>query len=577
VGRFARSLWGPGRPWLAIALLVLLFGLPDGVRDGAFRPRSLRISGDLLALLTLAASSYKVRWGGWIRPWLLVHGLLLLVFRIDRVIVHQLMYEEPLLYDQLFMARHLVVLIHDLWSPAAALLAAASLLGIVLLAWVTTHLLREARTLVMPRLGERSLSAIFALWLLTMLGSVTDVVGLTRASLVRWSSPVLADNVERSIATYRRVRERLADSPYRAYQKVSLKEKPELRLFVLESYGRVIWANKDSRAYIQRLLSGLQERLTQAGVHSVSSFSTANVRGARSWLADATMLVGASVENEAFFQHAMQHIRKQPTLLSFLNAQGYDTTRLAPADRPRLGLRTENPYGYDRILDFAAVGYTGKPYGWGVVPDQYALGFYNENIAARVKEPSFLFFHTVTAHAPWQKIPPLVEDWRTLNDARGKQVELKPPAWNTALRGLALRFDRSDTGIDYRPALDKFMRGYLESVRYTLEVFVSDIIGSTRPDRITIVVGDHQPPLITSLKSSYDTPIHVFSRDRASLDVFRRHGFTDGLALPTSARSAMSHAGLFSLLVHTLAGDSRAGLPPTLPRGYELDSGRAAR
>jgi len=563
--------WSKSRAWLALALLFTLYALPDGVRDGAFRPRSLRFSGDLFVILTMAAVSYRIAWGRWVRPLFVGFAVILCLVRVDRVLMRGLMYEEPLLYDQLFMAQHLFVLISDLWSTSMALAVSGVVVGVAGLIWGCARLLKVARDLLSPERSGDTLRVAYAAWLLVLFGSVSDVAGLTKQPAVQWFSPLLAENVDQSLWTYRAVKRSFGESPYQAYDSVRLTKTPDIHLYVVESYGRVIWDEKPMHSFFDGILKRLEQRLADAGVQSVSAFSTSNIRGGRSWLADGAIIMGTPIRYEAVFHHALRYAKSQTTLVSFLKKQGYETLLVAPADRARLGLVVENRYDYDRIVAFNELNYHGKPYGWGMIPDQHTIGFVAEQFVARAQKPQFLNFHLVSSHAPWRDVPPRVEDWHALSTGDTQSIAEKHDA-ERALKGLAQRYDRVDTGINFRPALGKYVRGYLWNLEYDLELLVDEIIRETKGGRLTILIGDHQPPLITSLNSSYDSPIHVFSRDPALLNEFRAQGFEDGLRLLSRPKPAMGHGGLFSLLARALMrnADSSAELPPFLREGREV-------
>jgi hypothetical protein len=67
-------------------------------------------------------------------------------------------------------------------------------------------------------------------------------------------------------------------------------------------------------------------------------------------------------------------------------------------------------------------------------------------------------------------------------------------------------------------------------------------------DTIYVLVGDHQPTAnITGENASWDVPVHIISRDRALLDRFKAHGFSDGLTPDREVLGGLHH--LTSLLL----------------------------
>jgi hypothetical protein len=115
-------------------------------------------------------------------------------------------------------------------------------------------------------------------------------------------------------------------------------------------------------------------------------------------------------------------------------------------------------------------------------------------------------------------------------------------------------------------------RGYQATITYDLQV-ITRYLESRSDDALVIVLGDHQPPVITSADASFDTPVHVLSRSKARLAEFARQGFIDGLSIPDDKKPALAHAGLFSLFVRAMtrySGTPEAALPRLVPDGHIL-------
>ena len=91
------------------------------------------------------------------------------------------------------------------------------------------------------------------------------------------------------------------------------------------------------------------------------------------------------------------------------------------------------------------------------------------------------------------------------------------------------------------------------------------------PNSLVVLLGDHQPPILPS--TDFATPIHVLSRDATLVDRFAPFGFVPGLTKPPGAPDeALTHAGLYPLLVHVLAAhaDTTRTPPPPRPTGVPL-------
>jgi len=136
-------------------------------------------------------------------------------------------------------------------------------------------------------------------------------------------------------------------------------------------------------------------------------------------------------------------------------------------------------------------------------------------------------------------------------------------------RLLRLRRDR-DQVFGYYEASDGLSRGsYARAIFYELEVLGEYLARDVGP-RLVIIVGDHQPPAIASASASFQVPIHVAASDRRLLEEFELQGFQEGIV--PSAKHAVRHEALFSLIVRALARSGAAGgqLPPYLPQGAPL-------
>ena len=59
---------------------------------------------------------------------------------------------------------------------------------------------------------------------------------------------------------------------------------------------------------------------------------------------------------------------------------------------------------------------------------------------------------------------------------------------------------------------------------------------------------------------------------RSAVKKIKRQGFVPGMTIPDDAKAAITHAGLFSLFVRTLASEISSGsaLPRVLPEGQVI-------
>jgi hypothetical protein len=564
--------WRAAAPWVSLATLWLLFELPAALRSSAPAISALRFSLELPLLLTAwgvyqaSPCPPRLRWA--LRALLIVATGALIAYRIDQWLCLLLLREDPLLYDQWFMVRHLWVLIGDLMSLQTLL----ALLGFGLGSWLLTRLTRvllgRARALFEPAQRVRTAKLVFGLWAVLLLASTA--LRARPDPVLTWLTPALVHNVQQSLAVYRSVQTRLARSPYAGYSRISLSERPDVLLFIVESYGRLLSVEASTRGPHAQLLDELGAELARTGWHVASAFSTSPVNGGRSWLAEGTVLMGTPIRYEAVFHHILS--QAPPNLIGFLNGQGYESVLLAPADRDRPGVHVVNRYGFSQVLSYNRLGYRGPKVGWGIVPDQYSLAVAEQRVLRSRTRPVVLDFHMVTSHAPWAQVPELeAQPIAPGNDGPSTPVDERT-ATNAVLSRLANYQRDADARYSYMDRFDaQLRRGYQATITYDLRV-ITQYLARRKDDALVVVFGDHQPPVIDRADPSFDAPVHLLSRDPERLAEPLRQGFVPGLALAASAPPALSHAGLFSLLVRTLLARAcrDCPLPAALPQGAPL-------
>lgn len=533
------------RAALALITVALCLELASTFVSGRFQ-----LTSELLVLLAL----WELCPRGMLRVALTASSVLLAVSQLDRQAFLRWMGDEPLLYDQLFMLRHLLVLIGDVWRAALPFVLAA-VVGITALTYGIRRLLRAAG----PGAALRERWPVAAC--------------LVALALLRndWASTNLRDNWMRSRALYASVQAKITDSPYRAYADMRLARRPDVYLFFVESYGRVLAEHPALRDRYAAALARVQARLDAAGFASVSGYSRAPVMGGRSWLATGSVLMGTHVAYETMFHHLVDHIEHVPNWVGFLGDHGYETILVAPSDRKRPGVEEVNYYHHQRCIRFHELAYRGPRYGWGIVPDQFSLGWLSQQLtAADAHPPRYVELHLVSSHAPWDAIPPIVSDWRSLSDSVPQPALPVDDSVGSRIERYADKRERfPDEG-----ELDEQMgQRYLDSIVYDLTV-IADFVGALHGDALVLLMGDHQPPFVSAETNNFDTPVHVLSRDPSLLRELSAQGFSAGLALDPRAAAVTRHEALFSLLVRALSQCCARSpqLPSYHPQGVRMGS-----
>lgn len=294
-------------------------------------------------------------------------------------------------------------------------------------------------------------------------------------------------------------------------------------LFILEAYGETLL---DRPLYRTRMVStyrAIQERLERRGYHLASGVLSSPVYGGGSWLAHAT--VGTGTWTEDAEAYALLRASHPLSIAHVFRALGYRTVLAQP------GTVRETPetefYGFDRRYHASDFEYDGPRFGYARMPDQYVVDFVHRREVTQHPERLFLSVALVSSHAPWNQLPPLLDDWSRVR-ASGTYSRVAPVtfpvSWN----------DLSKAG----PA-------YLASVRYDLEVLTQYLERFLHDGSLVILLGDHQPlPQATGYSQRRGVPVHLLSRRRELVEPFLHHGFAPGML----ARPEEPLAGLDTFL-----------------------------
>ncbi len=529
----------------------------------------LRLVVEVLILATALAATRG-------RGWRLAAALwgVLLVLQLNEAVGVALMGQAPLFYDELFLARHALVLASDLWQPGYAWGLAGAGLAALGLARLGGALWATAAG-GLGRRGPLVLGLLGAAWIYVAVSAGLHGIWFGWKKGARWLVPDVVDNLVTSRQLYRAVSGALGASPYEPLARLRLARRPDVHVFVVESYGAMLADHPDVSGPYLEGLAGWRGRLEEAGWATASARMVAPVSGGRSWQADASLLLGIPIRYESLYQHVKAEAASLPSLVRFFADSGYLTVLIAPKDRERPGVRIENPLGYEQAVHFVELDYQGPALGWGWIPDEYTLLHTDERVFAPAERPIFSFFHMVSSHAPWELVPPRTDDWRAFAGLAGAQAA--PGADLTAAEEVQKhlrRFRRADGTTTYMGEMDPFQReSYAATVAYDLELIFDYVLARADPDDLFIVLGDHQPPVLDTA-DDFRVPVHLVSRDRALLVGFEAYGFRPGLAPAAVEGDALRHEGVLSMLVRELAAAwgevPREELPPWRPEGFQI-------
>lgn len=306
----------------------------------------------------------------------------------------------------------------------------------------------------------------------------------------------------------------------------------DIILLVVESYGNTIFTNPDHFSRMEKRYRELESSLRPAGLHAVSSLIRSPIAGGRSWLADATLLSGISLENQVLFDALMK--QRPYTLVHFLRERGYETVFAAPGTTYLFDDWVE-VFPFEQFIIREDFAYKGPFLSMGALPDQYLLEFVHRFLARRkVSRPVFMEVLLSSSHTPFDIVPPYVEDWSSLGDG-SIYHELESTYY--------------DNGWLYG---NEYPEGYTDSIKYVLKSIFAFAEQYLQPGQILIVLGDHQPRYpVLEKGGGWEVPIHIILRQRELLAPWMKEGFSPGLIPDQSApRFGMEH---FFRLVQTVA------------------------
>ena len=534
-----------------------------------------RICVDLVALITIlfAATNPKKTQ----RPWVIKRFvspaiIALFLYEVYDALVYSFFHRPGILIEDAQYSLNLYYILRDALSPEQAPIFIAAATGFVLLLWTlpgilnainnTLHSIRPRTLLPAGSLVFWSIALFFWYWFGTANPDPT----------IRSITGKVAVNISDSFELKRTIEANKTlpiDPVYSTFSSTKLPERPDIYLFLVESYGSVVNEDPDLREIHQARIDQMEIALHEAGWLSATTESAAPVSGGLSWLSMSSTLSGMFIDNKAQYTSFLDHIDSYPHLVQFLDDQGYTTITLQPPNRPRPGLPLENPFKFDHTVYFQELGYTGDPYGVWIIPDQYSLEFTYDNYIEQDDNPSFLFFETASTHAPWVTPPPLVEDWQALNK---KRLNVNNKTASTSRSFIGKISDSYNNR--FNKEIPNTLQTYYSTISYDFDVLTRFILEKADSQSLIVILGDHQPPLLKS--SNFNTPLHVITKDATLHERLEGFAFTPGLSIADQSSSELTHAGIYSLLIDLLStpADSKhsppsssyrpKGIPPSI-------------
>lgn len=283
----------------------------------------------------------------------------------------------------------------------------------------------------------------------------------------------------------------------------------DVHMIFLETYGAVLYDQKDSSAAVAQTRAQLEKSILASGRNVVSAFYVSPTIGGASDLSHLSVLSGIDLKDSR--KHDVLLTTERPTLLDVFEREGYETFGLYHSVGWEWAERAF--YSFDQYIDGPALAYEGPAFGFWKIPDQFAAArvdqLYPRDESAK---PRFTFFPTISSHFPFHQVPPYQPDWKKL---------LSPQPFD------AVEAARAQA----EPVNWEYMKpDYLRTINYT-NTWLAGYFSQPEPrETVYVMIGDHQPTGSVSREPTpWDVPVFIVSKDNRLLDRFRAMGFTNGL------------------------------------------------
>ena len=473
-----------------------------------------RLSVELAAALLALALA---RGAGWVPSRRTVRlmatvGVFLILGRYADVTVQSLFGREINLY---WDSRHFMAVGEMLTTVSSPLLLVAIIAGLVAVPALLFALLYWAIMTVSTSVAERHTRHAMAV--IAGLGLVLAAIQLPReepfTEIPQFASAISPTYMRQARSLFREMsgigRKPIPPAPSFTSSFSQVQGADVFAIF-LESYGATSWDRAEYARALAPARARLDEAIRDTGRAAASAYAESPTFGGSSWLAHVSFLAGTEVrDGDTNLRLMSEHGRT--TLLTAFKHHGYRTVAVMP------GLRRSWPegqfYGFDEIYGEQELAYQGPSFGWWDVTDQYALARMDAlAVAPRTRPPVFVFFPTVSTHAPFLPSPPYQADWSRMlsRDPYDEQVLLD--AWGDTPDWLNLG------------------PGYVKAMTYSLDTIGGYLRLRGDRDFVVVLVGDHQPPaVVTGDGASWEVPVHVITSRRPILDRLQALGFANGM------------------------------------------------
>ncbi len=503
-----------------------------------------RVSADwvlILSSLVLAGRFAGNRWRPTLAGFAWLAYAVLLAFMAYSGFIHLLFDRPGTLLDDVLMLGSAWIFVRDTWGPvdmltAVALLGAAAGFGMLLARYLRAAWRWGAG--LDPRRAAAGWVLVNAYCLLSL-----SWFGMERDDpVIQLQAKHVYRNWQRSqdvLATVRALDDSVVQAAANLAETTPVR-RPDIFLFSVESYGAALWADDDYLVARQGLMRRVREELDELQLPMFTRFAAAPVHGGGSWMSTASALSGIGITSHSMYWAWKRLADRYPHLISYLERQGYYTLAVQPG-----ATWAEDLYGYDDVIIRQDFSYDGAFYGFGHVPDQWALEYALTNHWSRNPRPRLLHFFSVSTHFAWDPPPRITEDVAALEEPQPSFLETRPDYVELALT-----------------VPQGWKRDYFVTVAYEWELLLDVFRQRVEPGFIALILGDHQPPFITDGQGGNDVALHVVTDIPALPEPLAAAGFATGdeLRWKAGASTAFRMEAVYPFLLSLLSTEAEGSL-----------------
>lgn len=485
--------------------------------------------------------------------------VVLLLFNQYQYILRRIYQQEPILQSDLRLLQNGISII---WKESPLKV----MLGFLLMTLMVFGIDMGIKYLLTfsAAFGPTSFSHVAtASWVIIVMYSIYSIKGLTKKYpsdlYLRYHFTLveLLLNLKRSYQNFQLSKEKLGMRYHDKRKGIAIEltsSPPNIFIIFIESYGSFYFESPELKNKSISSFEQFSTQLNQQGYHVSSNYSASTTTGGQSWLTFSSVLYGYRMHNNTLYENHLNdpNFRQGNSLLKVLRNAGYTNYHLNPIN-PIEGINVpyeelKEFYQVDKWVLADDINYQGQPYGFGSCPpDQYSMNYMMNLIRKENSSPFTYFYLTKSSHSPFMS-PDWVKDWKTLNQKGEKQI--------------------IEEGFLQRPQL----QDYQKAIQYEYDVLGDFISNHPNEKDIFLLMGDHQPPIISDPETyGFYTPVHLITKDQSFSMEFAQYGFVKEIA--AAQEGSLTHESIYSMFLKAFSKHytiSAKNIPDYEPKGVHL-------